>query len=450
MRHTIFLVFSFFFVSFLRAQTAVELDLLLEAREVNFAQASRFVLVSAGVADETMGAGAAYILAWRQGWLPERASPSASIKLGELCFLIMQAFDMKGSFLYATFSGPHYAFRELNYLKLIPGQRDPDIWVSGERLLQILGMVEAYTGADWTAPEEPPARVAEAPKEAPASAEAAVTEAPKEAPPAPPPAPPKEAPAPAKAVVAEAPKEAPQAPPPAISSPEEVGMVNLGNIQFGPDSAELTAAEKAKLRNMAGILAQYPGAKVLVGGYTARAGNERNRMRISANRAQAVADFLAAQGVCRKEDVIVRAYGALRPLGNNATKEGKAVNRRVEVAIINEGYYTTQFMPNSVKLMETEKAKLRELAAALSRYPDVDLLIAGYTALAGNEQGRRQISIERARVAANFLRSLGVRLPREGSVRAYGAQWPQGDNATKEGKAMNRRVEITLQGGNKR
>jgi hypothetical protein len=130
----------------LGAQTADELDLLLETREISFAQASRFVLAVADVADERTEAGAMYALAMERGWLPERAAMDSSIKLGELCFLIMGAFDMKGSFLYNMVPGPRYAYRELDYLKLIPGRRDPGTMVSGERLLQILELVSSYQG----------------------------------------------------------------------------------------------------------------------------------------------------------------------------------------------------------------------------------------------------------------------------------------------------------------
>jgi hypothetical protein len=140
-------LFAFLFListSTLWGQTAAELDLILETREVSFAQASRFVLVSAGTADEGTEAGTVYALAGEKGWLPKRASPDAAIRLGELCALVMKAFDLRGSFLYALFPGPHYAFRELDYLRLIPGRRDPGVKVSGERFLQILDMVSSH------------------------------------------------------------------------------------------------------------------------------------------------------------------------------------------------------------------------------------------------------------------------------------------------------------------
>jgi hypothetical protein len=140
----LFVFFFFISTSVLWGQAADELDLLLETREVSFAQASRFVLVTAGVADDAMEAGELYALAGEKGWLPKRASPDAPVKLGELCVLIMEAFGIKGSFLYAALPGPRYAFRELDYLRLIPGRRDPGVKVSGERFLQILDMASSY------------------------------------------------------------------------------------------------------------------------------------------------------------------------------------------------------------------------------------------------------------------------------------------------------------------
>jgi outer membrane protein OmpA-like peptidoglycan-associated protein len=221
----------------------------------------------------------------------------------------------------------------------------------------------------------------------------------------------------------------------------------LTNIQFGPDSAELTVTEKIKLRDMAAILAQHPRGKVLVGGYTAIAGSKQGRQRISTERAQAVADYLVFLKACREENIIVRAYGAQRPLESDAAKKAPALNRRVEVTLLNEEYYRIQFMPDSLELMETEKAKLRELAAVLARYTDVNLLVTGHTAMARNEERRLRVSTERARVVANFLRSAGVRRSGSITVRGYGARMPLGNNATAEGMALNRRVEIVIQDG---
>jgi outer membrane protein OmpA-like peptidoglycan-associated protein len=525
------IIFLLFVVStpFLPAQTAAEVESVLSTQTVNFAQASRFVLTITNLVDETIEPRSAYALAQEWGWLPGRASSNRSIRLGELCFLIMRAFNIKGSFLYTLFPGPHYAFRELAYLRLIPGQRDPGIRVSGERFLQILGMVAAYTEIDRQAeapkpvvvvevpkevpaprpaaavetpketPAPEPAGVAEAPKEALAPRPAAAAEAPKEAPipepavvaeapkevpihepavvaeapkEAPIPEPvvvveaPKETPVPEPVIVAEAPKEVPAprpaaaaetpkeipAPRPvvAVETPKEtlavekIGIIYANEIQFLPDSAELTEMEKAKLREIAAILPKYPNRKILIGGYTVLAGSLNGRQQISMNRAQAAADFLLSLNVCREEELIVRGYGAARPLQNNTTAEGKAANRRAEIIVLDEGYYSTQFLPDSAELTEAGKAKMRELAAVLARYPDINIRVEGHTAMAGGQEGRLRISRNRAQAVVDVLTSLNIHRGREITAWGYGATRPLGDNTTEEGKAINRRVDIIL------
>jgi hypothetical protein len=121
------------------------MDALLESNAISFVQAAHFTLVFADILDETAVPGDAYALARERGWLPAKAEADSPVKLGELCFLVMNAFDIKGSFLYALFPGPRYAFQELDYLKLIHGRRDPATRVSGERFLQILGGIMAHT-----------------------------------------------------------------------------------------------------------------------------------------------------------------------------------------------------------------------------------------------------------------------------------------------------------------
>jgi hypothetical protein len=121
------------------------MDALLGTPAVSFAQAARFTMASAGVFDGN--AADAYVLARENGWLSAKADPAGPIRLGELCFLMMNAFGIKGSFLYFLFPGPHYAFREFVYRKLIPGRPEPILKVSGEEFLLILRMVADEGGA---------------------------------------------------------------------------------------------------------------------------------------------------------------------------------------------------------------------------------------------------------------------------------------------------------------
>jgi outer membrane protein OmpA-like peptidoglycan-associated protein len=312
-----FLVAAFFAAPPLSAQTAAEMDELLETKALSVSRATRFVLVTSGLCAETSPAGEAYSLAAQNGWLPVDAAADSPITTGDLCFLIMRAFGMKGSFLYDLFPGPRYAFREFEYRKLLPGRRDPALPVSGEGFLWILASAASRAGIDQTAVakrEEPAGETAAlAPSPAVLAAEREEI---------------------AQAISAQL--EQHQAEDTSVRVSEEGVVISLNNIQFLPDSVELSEGEKSKLREIGVILGRYPQRKILVGGHTAMAGSAEGRLRISRERAASVASYLVALGVRGAEEIIVRGYGASFPLGDNATATGQALNRRVEIILLDE------------------------------------------------------------------------------------------------------------------
>ncbi|MDR2500823.1 MAG: hypothetical protein LBD37_07080 [Treponema sp.] len=127
--------------------TAAELEALLETPAVTYDQAARFVLGAAGE-DRSGGAEDAFRRAAAQGYLPQTASSGGFIRLGELSFLMMRAFGLRGGVMYAIAPGPRYAYRSLVSRSLIQGGTDPAMTVSGYRFHQILGKVLSYTGTE--------------------------------------------------------------------------------------------------------------------------------------------------------------------------------------------------------------------------------------------------------------------------------------------------------------
>ena len=103
-----------------------------------------------------------------------------------------------------------------------------------------------------------------------------------------------------------------------------------------------------------------------------------------------------------------------------------------------------QFMPDSDILMNVERAKLDKIAQILNAYPDNDLLITGHTALRGTKESRQKLSEERAQAVANYLIRKKVRDKYHVFTQGMGAEVPVADNSTEEGRAKNRRVEITI------
>ena len=115
---------------------------------------------------------------------------------------------------------------------------------------------------------------------------------------------------------------------------DEGVVISLEDIQFAPDSALLLASEREKLSIIAEILSRYSGRDILVEGHTALAGTAQGRMQLSLERAEAVAAYLIGLGARRQDQVVIRGYGAERPVADNSTELGMQRNRRVEITIL--------------------------------------------------------------------------------------------------------------------
>jgi hypothetical protein len=146
---------SALFSGFLGAQTAGELDAILDTPAVSNEQAARFVLAAAEVLPAGVSGADAFLYARENNWFPKKAEPGGAITLGRLSYLIMKAFRLRGGFLYAVFPGPRYGYRALVRRELIQGFADPALRVSGERLLHIIGRVLDYSVKIQEAGAEP-------------------------------------------------------------------------------------------------------------------------------------------------------------------------------------------------------------------------------------------------------------------------------------------------------
>jgi hypothetical protein len=124
------------------AQTAAELETILDSGELTFSQAASFVLNAADVSYS----GDAFAAARENGWLPAQAESGGAIRLGELSLLIMKSFGLRGGVMYGFFPNSRYACRELVYLQIIQGRNDPGAPVDGRTFLHILGRALTHAG----------------------------------------------------------------------------------------------------------------------------------------------------------------------------------------------------------------------------------------------------------------------------------------------------------------
>ena len=87
---------------------------------------------------------------------------------------------------------------------------------------------------------------------------------------------------------------------------------------------------RERLAKVAGILLAYPGLSIQVGGYTDNVGGDDMNQKLSENRAGAVRDYLAQQGV-DANSVSSRGFGNTLPVASNDSAAGRQENRRLEL-----------------------------------------------------------------------------------------------------------------------
>jgi outer membrane protein OmpA-like peptidoglycan-associated protein len=114
---------------------------------------------------------------------------------------------------------------------------------------------------------------------------------------------------------------------------EETLRVNFdSDILFAIDSAILSSDSKYSLDQFAQVMREYPQTAILIQGYTDSSGSEEHNMKLSVRRADAVYNHLALREV---DDARMKAigYGEGYPVADNATPEGRALNRRVSILV---------------------------------------------------------------------------------------------------------------------
>ena len=108
-------------------------------------------------------------------------------------------------------------------------------------------------------------------------------------------------------------------------------------LHFPFDSAKIPASEFKTLEDVASYLKSHPKVTATLEGHTDNVGTEAYNLRLSKRRAVSVQKALIQRGIDASR-LSVRAYGESRPAVSNATPEGRAKNRRVEVVIVHPKY----------------------------------------------------------------------------------------------------------------
>jgi outer membrane protein OmpA-like peptidoglycan-associated protein len=113
-------------------------------------------------------------------------------------------------------------------------------------------------------------------------------------------------------------------------------IISMSDILFDVGKATLTQDLKTNLAKIAGILTIYKDANVQVEGHTDNVGGEEYNQKLSEKRASNVMEFLVSPGGIAATRLTSVGYGFTKPIADNATKEGRQKNRRVDLVIMDK------------------------------------------------------------------------------------------------------------------
>lgn len=104
-------------------------------------------------------------------------------------------------------------------------------------------------------------------------------------------------------------------------------------VYFATDKYNINDASQETLNKLANVFKEYPDTNILVVGHTDSVGNEDYNMTLSKNRAYAVTNYLQLKGLDGSR-FTTNWFGESQPLHDNTTAQGRAKNRRVNIAIL--------------------------------------------------------------------------------------------------------------------
>lgn len=113
---------------------------------------------------------------------------------------------------------------------------------------------------------------------------------------------------------------------------EKGAAIVLKNIFFETGKFELQDESRSELDKLVALLNENPNLKIQIDGHTDNVGQEKDNLLLSANRAKAVVGYLLSKQV-KAERLSHKGFGSSKPVAENATENGKAMNRRTEVSI---------------------------------------------------------------------------------------------------------------------
>ncbi len=110
-------------------------------------------------------------------------------------------------------------------------------------------------------------------------------------------------------------------------------IIRLKALQFQTGSANLPKESVVLLGKVRDVVAEFNPSRVLIEGHTDSTGSAATNMKLSQERADAVADYMVSTKVLEEAAIDAQGFGPQRPLSPNNTANGRATNRRVDLIL---------------------------------------------------------------------------------------------------------------------
>ena len=114
---------------------------------------------------------------------------------------------------------------------------------------------------------------------------------------------------------------------------EKIAGVKVGAIHFDFNKFDIKAEYRDELDRLGEFLKSHPRASAVMAGFTDSIGSREYNLKLSHRRVVAVANYLKKHFAIPGSQIVMHWFGKENPVASNATEEGRAKNRRVEVAV---------------------------------------------------------------------------------------------------------------------
>jgi outer membrane protein OmpA-like peptidoglycan-associated protein/tetratricopeptide (TPR) repeat protein len=121
----------------------------------------------------------------------------------------------------------------------------------------------------------------------------------------------------------------------ALQPIEANASIVLKNIFFDVNKFELKPESQVELDKLVQLLNENPSLKIEISGHTDNAGKPSDNLLLSNNRAKAVVSYLAGKNIAAQR-LGSKGYGETKPVADNKTEEGRAMNRRTEMKVVGQ------------------------------------------------------------------------------------------------------------------